>query len=458
MHFGHIKNIHFVGVGGIGMSGIAEVLSNYDFALSGCDLSRSAITDRLEGRGVRVTIGHDPSHLDGVDLVVISSAVSRTSPEVARARELDLPVIRRAEMLGEMTRLKRAVAVAGTHGKTTTSAMIATVLGEAGLDPTLIVGGVLREFSSNARLGTGDLLVVEADEYDRSFLTLHPTLAVVTNIEADHLDIYEDLDDIRRAFAEFARRVPFFGSVVACCDDERVAEMANGIDRRVVRYGLGDCATLRATRVEDGPDGTRFDVEHHGERLGRVTLNVPGLHSVRNALAAIGVALELDLPFETAAKALERFEGVERRFQVLGECRGAVIVDDYAHHPTEIRTTLEAARSRYPGRRIVALFQPHLYSRTRDFFDGFAEALRVADVAMVAPIYPSREEPIEGVTSALITEAATRRGAANVELLDRDRDGIVAALRERLADGDVLLTLGAGDVNRIGETLAGGGA
>lgn len=455
MNFGHIKMIHFVGIGGIGMSGIAEILSNYDLTISGCDAKRSAVTDRLARLGIDVEVGHGARHVDGVDLIVISSAIRKDNPEVQEARASHIPVIRRAEMLGEITRLKRGIAIAGTHGKTTTSAMTALVLAEAGLDPTLIVGGVLRNFESNAKLGNGDYLVVEADEYDRSFLSLHPTISVITNIEADHLDCYRDLDDIRETFAAFARLVPFYGAVIGCADDENVASLLSSLPKRSIRYGLGETAELRAVDLEFGGNGVTFGVVRHGSALGRVKLGTPGEHNVRNALAAIGVALETGIQFETAAAALERFTGVERRFQVLGEFDGVIVVDDYAHHPTEVRATLEAARRSYPERRIVALFQPHLFSRTRDFASGFAEAIELADLGFVTPIYPAREEPIEGVAANLITDAANLRGAEHVELIDRDLDGVLEHLRNVLRGGDLFVTMGAGDVHRVGEALAG---
>ncbi|HVR44257.1 MAG TPA: UDP-N-acetylmuramate--L-alanine ligase [Thermoanaerobaculia bacterium] len=458
MNFGHIKNIHFVGIGGIGMSGLAEILTSLAVRISGCDAASSPTTDRLLRAGIPISIGHDPAHAEQADLLVISSAVRRTNPEVERARALQVPVIRRAEMLGELTRLKRGIAVAGTHGKTTTSAMIAIVLAEASLDPTLIVGGVLRNYSASARLGSGEFLVVEADEYDRSFLTLYPTFAIVTNIEADHLDIYEDLDDIRRTFAEFANRVPFYGAVIGCADDPNVVALLDSIEKRRIRYGLGEGAELRAIDLRFEGRGSRFAVTRSGEPIGEVTLRVPGEHNVRNALAALAVALELEVPFPTAAAGLERFEGVERRFQILGTCRGAMVVDDYAHHPTEVRATLEAARSGYPGRRIIALFQPHLYTRTRDFHAEFAEALSVADLAFVAPIYPAREEPIAGVSSTMITEAASRRGHSNVRDLEGDLDRLAEQIRVEIDGDDVFLTMGAGDVHKVGEILAGGAA
>ncbi|MEO8217212.1 MAG: UDP-N-acetylmuramate--L-alanine ligase [Acidobacteriota bacterium] len=455
MNFGHIKNIHFVGIGGIGMSGIAEILSSYDLSISGCDLKSSAVTERLSGLGIPVAIGHSPAHVRDMDLIVISSAVKPSSEEVAGARSQRIPVIRRAEMLGELTRLKRSVAIAGTHGKTSTSAMAAMVLSEAGLDPTLIVGGVLRNIDSNARLGLGEYLVVEADEYDRSFLRLSPTWAVVTNIEADHLDCYRDLDDIRATFAQFAGSVPFFGAIIGCSDDENVESMLQSIEKRAVRYGLGDRADVRASEIRFEPAGTSFSVEHRGRVLGRISLRVPGEHNVRNALAAVAAGLELDVPFETIAAGLGRFTGVQRRFQIIGEYQGALIVDDYAHHPTEIAATLEAARRTYPERRLVALFQPHLYSRTRDFSEGFAQSLRLADVAFVSPIYAAREEPIAGVSAGMIVDAAQQHGATNVQLVDRSGDGLIEHFRAALRSGDIFVTMGAGDVNRVGEALVG---
>ncbi|HVT04268.1 MAG TPA: UDP-N-acetylmuramate--L-alanine ligase [Thermoanaerobaculia bacterium] len=453
MNLGHIKNIHFVGIGGIGMSGIAEILKSHDLVISGCDLKPSSVTERLEKRGIPVAIGHSGDHLGAADLLVISSAVKSNNAEVLAARAGHVPVIRRAEMLGEIMRLKKSVAIAGTHGKTTTSAMTAAVL--ASLDPTLIVGGVMRDIATNAQLGKGDLLVVEADEYDRSFLVLFPTIAAITNIEADHLDCYADLDDIKRAFLEFASRVPFYGLVIGCGDDQNVAALLDEVSKPVMSYGLSASADLRASEIRFTESGSDFLVTLQGNALGRVTLGVPGEHNVRNALAAIGVALEVGLPFSEASRALAAFHGVERRFQILGEHAGATIVDDYAHHPTEIRATLEAARRSYPDRRIIALFQPHLFSRTRDFFGDFADAFQSADVAFVSPIYAAREEPLEGVSTRMITDAAARKGRSNVKLLDLHNDEIVRHLDGFLTKGDVLITMGAGDINKVGLALVG---
>jgi len=336
--------------------------------------------------------------------------------------------------------------------------MTAIVLSEGGLDPTLIVGGILRNLDSNARLGKNDLLVVEADEYDRSFLALWPQVAIATNIDSDHLDCYRDLDDIRDAFRQFLERVPFYGLVIGCVDDPYVAEIFRHLDRRMMRYGTLSEADLRPEGIRFTEQGSNFSVELQKKVLGSVELRVPGLHNILNALAAIAAGLEFEVPFEVIASALGRYDGVERRFQILGEFNGAIVVDDYAHHPTEIRATLEAARGSYPDRRIVALFQPHLYSRTRDFFDQFAESLSIADHALVTPIYPSREEPIPGVNSQLILDSATRRGVGNIVLIDESDEAMLSYLRKTLEPGDVFLTLGAGDINRFGVMLVRGAA
>ena len=446
MNLEHIKNIHFVGIGGIGMSGIAEILAAHGYRVSGCDLKRSAATDLLAGRGIDVVIGHDPAHLDGdVDLVVVTSAVKGKNPEVDAARERGMNVVKRSEMLGELVNSKRSIGVSGTHGKTTTSAMIAVVLSEAGLDPTVIVGGMLRNLATNAKSGRGDLLVVEADEYDRTFHQLHPEVAVITNIEADHLEYYGSLEAIIEAFRIFVDGVAPHGVVIGCVDDPEVASLLDRVEgKRVVRYGTEAAAGIRAINIEYHELGPSFEVPN----VGHFKLFVPGEHNVRNALAAIAVGIEVGIDAQTIAGALARFLGVDRRFQIIGTYRGAVVVDDYAHHPTEIRATLSAARSGYPGRRLVALFQPHLFSRTRDFAREFGEALAVADVALVAPIYAAREQPIDGITSKLIADADGR-----VQFLDRSNDEIATGLREFLQPNDIFITMGAGDVHVIAEAL-----
>ena len=449
MNFEHIKNIHFVGIGGIGMSGIAEILAGRGISVSGCDLKPSAVTDLLARRGIRVSIGHHPSHLTGVDLVVITSAIHGPNAEVEAAQAAGIPVIKRKEILGAIADEKRAVGISGTHGKTTTSAMIAVVLQEAGLDPTVIIGGMLRNIGSNAKSGAGDFIVVEADEYDRSFHQLHPDIAVVTNIEPDHLEYYGSYQAIVEAFGVFMQGIKPGGAVVGCADDPVVATLLDGIDARVIRYGLGASNDVRAINISFDERGSRFEVPG----MGWYRLFVPGEHNVRNALAAIAVAHELSIPMELTAVALAKFLGVDRRFQILGGYGGAIIVDDYAHHPTEIRATLNAARRGYPNRRIVALFQPHLYSRTRDFAREFGESLKVADVPLLAPIYAAREKPIEGISARLIAEAVE-----GIEFLEHNNAEIVEELRERLRPNDLFITLGAGDVHEISEALAEAGA
>jgi UDP-N-acetylmuramate--alanine ligase len=451
MNFENIKTIHFVGIGGIGMSGIAEILADRGLVVSGCDLKASAMTDLLIGRGIPVTIGHDPAHLHGADMVVVTSAVKGHNAEIDSALQRGIPVVKRKEILGHIVNRKRAIGVSGTHGKTTTSAMIAVILEEAGLDPTVIIGGMLRNIGSNAKSGGGDFLVVEADEYDRTFHELRPEIAVITNVEADHLEYYGSFEAIVEAFRIFATRVKPGGAVIGCVDDPIVRDLLKkipGATQKIIRYGLSDAADLRATNIVYSERGSTFEVP----RVGGFRLFVPGEHNVRNALAAIAVARQLGITTQATAAGLARFLGVDRRFQILGEFAGAIVVDDYAHHPTEIRATLTAARRGYPKRRVVALFQPHLYSRTRDFALQFGESLLVADVALVAPIYAAREQPIEGITSKLIADAV-----GGVEYLERSNDAIIEELRRRLQPNDLFIAMGAGDVHQIAEALVGGG-
>ena len=449
MDLENIKSIHFVGIGGIGMSGIAEILAQRGLQVSGCDLKRSAATDLLQSRGIRVLTGHHPAHLDGVDAVVVTAAVRGANAEIDAARKRGIAVIPRKEILGALAGEKRTVGVSGTHGKTTTTAMIALVLEEAGLDPTILVGGMLRNIASNAKSGRGEYLVVEADEYDRTFHELHPEVAVVTNIEADHLEYFGTFDAVAEAFRVFVDGLRPGGLVVGCVDDPVVAALLDNAHARVLRYGLGPRAELTARNLTFRDRGSSFEVEG----LGFFKLFVPGEHNVRNALAAIGVARELGIGGHVIAAALSKFLGVDRRFQILGDFGGALVVDDYAHHPTEIRATLDAARSGYPQRRIVALFQPHLYSRTRDFARQFGESLARADVALVVPIYAAREKPIEGISARMIADAGE-----GIEFLDRTNAEIVRELRRRLEPNDVFIVMGAGDVHEIAEALVREGA
>ena len=452
MRFLKLRRLHFVGAGGVGMSGLAEILLlSTPLEISGCDLARSENTERLLKLGARIATGHDASHVKDADLVVVSAAVDEANPEVAAARERGIPVIRRAEMLAEIMRLKQGVAIAGTHGKTTTTSLTGLVLTEAGFDPTIVVGGRVRILGTNARLGKGEYLVAEADEFDRSFLELVPVVAVITNIEADHLDTYRDLDDIRDAFATFANRVPFYGAVVACADDPGVASILPRIKRRVVTYGLSEGAALVARDMRLDAGGTSFEVwEGQTWSLGSVRLSLAGRHNVLNALAAIAVGRELSVPFPTIARALSEFTGVVRRFETKGERGGVLVVDDYAHHPTEVSATLASARQVYPGRRLVALFQPHLFSRTRDFAAEFGKSLTGCDLAIVMDVYPSREKPQKGITGELVASAARQAGCREVVYVP-EKTKVVAELAERTRPGDVLLTMGAGDVVRFGE-------
>ena len=441
-----------VGIGGIGMSSIAEVLIARGYTVTGSDLRASDTTARLESLGAKVYEGHAATQVDGADVVVYSSAVKpQENAETQEAERQRIPLIRRADMLGELMRMKYGVGIAGTHGKTTTTTMVGLVVGQHDLDPTIIVGGKVASFdATNAVSGEGDLIIVEADEYDRTFLRLTPVLAVITNIEADHLDIYDGLEDIKGAFTEFANSVPFFGAAILCIDSPTVREVIRQIGRRVVTYGLSRQATIRAEHVRQEGPVTRFQVVRETELLGEVSLQAPGLHNVRNALAAVAVGLELEIPFETITAGLAAFTGVERRFQVKGEAGGVLVVDDYAHHPTEIEATLEGASNGWPERRVVAVFQPHLYSRTRDFQHDFARSFFNADVLVFTDVYPARENPIPGIDGRLLAQLATRYGHRNTHYVE-DKADLPDYLFTLCEDGDLVVTMGAGDVWRSGE-------
>ncbi len=459
---GTVRRIHMVGIGGIGMSSIAEVLINRGFEVSGSDLKKSDVTAHLEALGAVVHEGHAAEHVQDADVVVYSSAVRQpeANPETAEALRRLIPIIKRSEMLGELMRAKRGIGIAGTHGKTTTTTMVGLVAQHAGLDPTIIVGGKVAVFGSNAVAGGGEIIVVEADEYDRTFLRLAPIVAVVTNIEADHLDIYDDLDDIKDAFVQFANSVPFFGAAILCLDDENVRSVLGRIHRPVRTYGTSRQASLRAESIEQVGAVTQFDVFEGNERLGGVTLHAPGLHNVRNALAAVAVGLELGVAFDTIAEGLAGYAGVDRRFQVKGEATltaggqtGTVlVVDDYAHHPTEIEATLAAAARGWGDRRVVAVFQPHLYSRTRDLAEEFANAFYDADVLVVTDVFPAREEPIPGVTGQLVADLARQYGHRDVHYV-AEKGALPAHLQTLVRPGDLVVTMGAGDVWRFGESF-----
>jgi UDP-N-acetylmuramate--alanine ligase len=450
--FSRIRNIHFVGIGGSGMSGIAEVLINLGYSVSGSDLKRSATTDRLAGLGARIFEGHRAENVAEVNVVVTSTAVRADNPEVSDARRRGIPVIPRAEMLAELMRLKYGVAVAGSHGKTTTTSMVAMILDKGGLDPTVVVGGRLGVLGSGARLGKGEFMVAEADESDRSFLKLSPTVAIVTNIDREHLDTYKDLADVQDAFLGFLNKVPFYGAGVVCLDDGPVQDILHRVERRIVTYGLSRQAEVVATEVELGPMGSRYVVTHGGQTLGPLEVAVPGAHNVLNSLAAVAVGLELGVAFPDIQEGLASFTGVDRRFQVRGEAGGVLVVDDYGHHPTEIRATLETLRNRAAGRRTVVLFQPHRYTRTQHLWDEFCRAFHAADVVLLADIYPAGEEAVEGITAEALAEAISRRGHRQIVYA-----GDLRAAAQRLLlearEGDVVLTLGAGSVWTAGEEL-----
>jgi UDP-N-acetylmuramate--alanine ligase len=458
---GKTRHVHFVGIGGIGMSGIAELLANLAYVVSGSDEKRSAVTDRLQTLGIRVAVGHDAAHVGDADVVVISSAVRPSNAEVVEATRRQIPVIPRAEMLAELMRLRFAIAVAGAHGKTTTTSMIALVLERAGLDPTAVIGGRLSAFGSNARLGRGEFMVAEADESDRSFLKLFPTIAVITNIDHEHLDNYGGFEDLQQAFVEFANKAPFYGGVVACVDDANLAAILPRMTRRVTTYGLVSAdADITATDVTMGPLTVTAVVKRRPRRardqaqalvsLGTVTLLVPGRHNLLNALAAIAVGLELGLSFDRVAAGLKDFRGAERRFEVRGEPNGILVVDDYGHHPTEIAAVLAAAKTL--GRRIVVAFQPHRFTRTASLMDAFGPALAGADHIVLTDIYAAGEEPIAGVTIDALGAAVRRAVQAPVDIVPR-LDDVVPAIVRAARPGDLVITLGAGSIGAVPERL-----
>ena len=450
--FKRYQQIHFVGIGGVGMSGIAEVLLTLGYRVTGSDLRRTEAVERLERLGAKIFAGHEPSHVEGAHVVVYSSAVARDNVEVQVARQRGVPVIARAEMLAELMRLKYGIAIAGTHGKTTTTSMVAAVLGAAGLDPTVVVGGRVLGLGTNARLGQGEFLVAEADESDGSFLKLSPTIAVVTTVDAEHLDHYADLDAIRDAFLTFVNKVPFYGSAVLCLDQPNIQQMIPLIEKRVVTYGLESGADITARRLSFSGMQSRFEILHRGKALGAAAIQVPGRHNVLNALAAVGVGLDLEVPFERIQQALSGFAGVQRRFQIRGEAAGVLVVDDYGHHPAEIRATLAAAKAGF-DRRVLTVFQPHRYTRTRHLRQEFFTAFYQSDVLIVMDIYAAGEAPIPGVHAKDLADGVAAHGHREVLYMDGDRAGIVNYLCETTRPGDLVLTLGAGDVGQLGAEL-----
>ncbi len=445
------ERIHFVGIGGAGMAPMAEIMLRMGYAISGSDREKSATSEQLEGLGIAIQYGHDPHLVKDADIVVYSSAISQINPELTYANDHGIRIMKRAAMLGDLMRTKFCVAVSGTHGKTTTTSMIGKIMHDLGRDPTVLIGGHAKDFGSNARAGSGDTMVVEADEYDRSFLRMHPTVAVITNIEADHLDIYKDLDDIKAAFAEFADKVPFYGTVVACIDDGNVRFLATKLSARVVTCGLAEAADYRAVNVACVKGCVSFDVINKGESLGRVELKVPGIHNVKNAIAAVAAACETGADFADVAKSLAKFSGVKRRFELAGVKNGITVIDDYAHHPSEIAATLSAARD-CKFERVVAVFQPHLYSRTRDFLADFADVLSRADEVVVCEVYAARENPIDGVSGLSIIDMMRKSGHKSCRFIEAVKD-VPEALVPSLSSGDCVLFMGAGDIWKQAERL-----
>ncbi len=448
---GKIQHIHFVGIGGIGMSGIAEVLLNLGYQVSGSDTKETEVTRRLQSLGANVSYGHRRENLKEADVVVTSSAIRKGNPEVEAAEERLIPVIPRAEMLAELMRMKIGIAIAGTHGKTTTTSLISTVLAAGGLDPTVVIGGRLNSIGSNARLGQGEYLVAEADESDGSFLKLMPTIAVVTNIDPEHLDFYRGIDEIKETFLSFLDKIPFFGLAVLCLDHPNIQSLLPRLKKRFTTYGLTTQADYQAKEIVFEGLSTSFDVVHGRREIGRLSLRMPGVHNVYNALATLATAFELDIPFQVVQETLRDFSGIQRRFQIKGEKKGILVVDDYGHHPVEIMATLKAARTGWT-KRIIAVFQPHRYTRTQALFKDFLTAFYDADVLVLTDIYPAGEDRIEGVESKALFEGLREYGHKDVTYLS-DKKEIVEHLLRVISPGDLVITLGAGDIWQVSEEL-----
>jgi UDP-N-acetylmuramate--alanine ligase len=445
-------HIHFVGIGGIGMSGIAELLINLGYTVSGSDLTLSDITTRLEKLGGTIYRGHAGTNIQGADVVVTSSAVKSSNAEVMAAEQLAIPVIPRAVMLAELMRLKYSIAIAGAHCKTSTTSIVSTVLAEGGLDPTVVIGGKLKSIGSNALLGQGDYIVAEADESDGSFLKMSPAIAVVTNIDREHLDYYPDISAIKEAFLEFIQKVPFYGLGVLCLDNEHIQALIPEIKKRFVTYGMSSQADVQARNVRFEGLKSRFDIYFQGQELGEIYLSLPGHHSIANAMAGIAVGLELDIPFSVIKTALEKAEGVQRRLEIKGERNNIIVVDDYGHHPTEIKATLQALTDAWPDQRKVVVFQPHRYSRTQALFDDFTRSFYQTDVLLVLPIYSAGEQIIEGVHGHDLCDGIMAHGHKEV-ICTEGIDNAARYLQKNLRSGDILLTLGAGDVWKVGEAV-----
>jgi len=453
MQFGKVRHIHFVGIGGIGMSGIAELLINLGYEVSGSDLRASKVTKRLAGLGGTVFEGHRGEQIKGADVVVYSSAVSADNPELLEARDRHIPIIPRAEMLAELMRLKYGVAIAGAHGKTTTTSMVASILTRGQLDPTVVIGGRLDIWGgSNAKLGQGDILVAEADESDGSFLALSPTIAVVTNIDQEHMDHYRDMEAIRQTFVDFINKVPFYGTAILCLDNEEIQSVIPRLRKRYLTYGMSPQADLQGKDLRKETWGTSLEAVYRGRSLGRLTVGIPGTHNALNALAATAVGLELELTIEVIKEGLSALGGLARRFQVKGEKGGVLLLDDYGHHPTEIIATLKTVKECWPERRLVVAFQPHRYTRTQALLERFAISFNDADILVVSPIYPAGERPIEGVTAERLAQGIREHGHKDVIHCPQQED-IVPVLRGLVRPGDLVMTLGAGNIHQEGERL-----
>ena len=446
--FGKTNHIHFVGIGGIGMSGMAELLHKLGFIISGSDQNSSERTESLQTMGLHISEGHSGKNVNGADVVVYSSAVQRDNPEILAAENKQVPVIRRAEMLAELLKVKpTSIAIAGTHGKTTTCSMLGEILTAAELNPTMVIGGIVNKFQSNTISGSGDVIVVEADEFDRSFLTLQPTMGLITNLDLEHLDCYENLEDLQMAFTQFANAVPFYGKVGVCIDNSNAASIIPNINRPVVTFGVHEDAEIQASNLRFKNNHSSFDLSIHGELQGELTVHVPGEHNVKNALGAAVLALELDTPFDKIQAGLEQYTGVRRRFDIKYTTdTNIMIVDDYAHHPSEVSATLKAAKTGW-DKRVIAIFQPHLFTRTRDFYHDFAEEFLQADILIVTDIYQAREKPIPGITAQIISDEAERLGHKHVELI-ADQTNIPARLKEIVQANDMIITMGAGNIWR----------
>lgn len=452
--FGRTRHIHMVGIGGIGMSGIAEILLQRNYKVTGSDNSLGETTERLQELGATVYKGHEEKNIEGADVVVYTSAVKASENiETKTALDRQIPVIKRAEMLAELMRMKYGIGIAGTHGKTTTTTMTGHVIQDGAFDPTIIVGGRVHSFDkTNAVVGSGDIIIVEADEFDRTFLRLSPSMAIITNIEAEHLDIYKDLDDVKNAFIQFANKVPFYGVVVVCLDDPAVRSILPEIERRTISYGFTPQAQVRAINIQKDGFYSNFTVLYEDKILGEIRLRAPGDHNVKNSLAAVAVGLELGMAFQNIKSGLERFQGVYRRFQKKAEINNILVVDDYAHHPTEVQASISAARNGWKEKRIVAVFQPHLYSRTQKMYQEFGLSFFDAEVLVITDVYPSREEPIEGVNGKLIADTAKKYGHRDVHYVE-DKNQLPAKLEEIGRPGDIIITMGAGDIYKYCENF-----